>query len=186
MTLDEACQILNVKNERLTDDSTLTNMLKVGGSSSSLLRLRSVPGEGDAVLYRELPDPVTELRSPLQSQHRHDPLLAEQDRAGKGSNRGRDPVRTTHVRCAGRTALDAFTARVTILAPVTVVQHRTITPSCAHASRSHRPTTSHAVLPNSHRLPVQHSHCPRLCQPVTQRAKSKSLRANHGRPVLVS
>ena len=29
MTLDEACQILNVKNERLTDDSTLTNMLKV-------------------------------------------------------------------------------------------------------------------------------------------------------------
>lgn len=51
MTLDEACQILNVKNERLTDDSTLTNMLKVRcwpvQCGSNRPRSASV-GEGDS------------------------------------------------------------------------------------------------------------------------------------------
>ena len=53
MTLDEACQILNVKNERLTDDSTLTNMLKVRRWAAIPCAIRprlAAPGEGDAAL----------------------------------------------------------------------------------------------------------------------------------------
>jgi len=55
MTLDEACQILNVKNERLTDDSTLTNMLKVRRQAKSLSYSLDVAWRGRYERYE--PDP---------------------------------------------------------------------------------------------------------------------------------